>query len=216
MVREWYTHRQFREKKAYPFVIELLNLPIESIDRLLGDMLTETILKIITAIFDGDPEPLFALLIHPKAHETVRWVVVDCLSALILENLLDKDIVILRLQNIVASGTMNQVQGFFTPIACLTINRKLEPLYDIVRAAFKAGMIDSNYMGIALFESGIMKPIEQITQEEGWSPLTDASKELLGWSIYSHENPVPVNIERNAPCPCGSGRKFKRCCIHRL
>ena len=22
-----------------------------------------------------------------------------------------------------------------------------------------------------------------------------------------------VKIKRNAPCPCGSGRKYKRCCI---
>lgn len=24
--------------------------------------------------------------------------------------------------------------------------------------------------------------------------------------------PVPDKVGRNAPCPCGSGRKFKRCC----
>lgn len=29
--------------------------------------------------------------------------------------------------------------------------------------------------------------------------------------------PMPLKsekIERNAPCPCGSGKKYKHCCIH--
>jgi SWIM/SEC-C metal-binding protein len=29
--------------------------------------------------------------------------------------------------------------------------------------------------------------------------------------------PMPVKsvkIDRNAPCPCGSGKKYKKCCIH--
>ena len=25
-------------------------------------------------------------------------------------------------------------------------------------------------------------------------------------------NAEPINIPRNAPCPCGSGKKYKRCC----
>jgi uncharacterized protein YecA (UPF0149 family) len=24
---------------------------------------------------------------------------------------------------------------------------------------------------------------------------------------------VPPKVERNEPCPCGSGRKFKKCCL---
>lgn len=29
--------------------------------------------------------------------------------------------------------------------------------------------------------------------------------------------PMPIKsekIDRNAPCPCGSGKKYKKCCIH--
>lgn len=39
------------------------------------------------------------------------------------------------------------------------------------------------------------------------------------WLIYAEKNaPQPiiqsVNIGRNDPCPCGSGKKFKQCCLH--
>jgi len=35
------------------------------------------------------------------------------------------------------------------------------------------------------------------------------------WLYLSGESPsarTPTNVGRNAPCPCGSGKKFKRCC----
>ncbi|MGL5524174.1 MAG: SEC-C metal-binding domain-containing protein [Aeromonas veronii] len=25
---------------------------------------------------------------------------------------------------------------------------------------------------------------------------------------------VPIKIGRNEPCPCGSGKKYKQCCLH--
>nr|WP_272940578.1 SEC-C metal-binding domain-containing protein [Aeromonas veronii] len=25
---------------------------------------------------------------------------------------------------------------------------------------------------------------------------------------------APIKIGRNEPCPCGSGKKYKQCCLH--
>ncbi|MFM5186264.1 SEC-C metal-binding domain-containing protein [Aeromonas veronii] len=25
---------------------------------------------------------------------------------------------------------------------------------------------------------------------------------------------APIKIDRNTPCPCGSGKKYKQCCLH--
>ncbi len=35
--------------------------------------------------------------------------------------------------------------------------------------------------------------------------------QVLGRDAYDAE-PAPLAVSRNAPCPCGSGRKYKRCC----
>ena len=53
-------------------------------------------------------------------------------------------------------------------------------------------------------------------------PLRPAARPLtpLGNPLPPPGNPVPspgnvartVKVGRNAPCPCGSGRKFKKCC----
>jgi hypothetical protein len=33
------------------------------------------------------------------------------------------------------------------------------------------------------------------------------------WSRPEPARPVPLDEGRNRPCPCGSGKKYKRCCI---
>ncbi|WP_345893530.1 SEC-C metal-binding domain-containing protein [Aeromonas sp. 5HA1] len=25
---------------------------------------------------------------------------------------------------------------------------------------------------------------------------------------------APIKVGRNEPCPCGSGKKYKQCCLH--
>ena len=54
------------------------------------------------------------------------------------------------------------------------------------------------------------------------APLSDAKEDRLGdpdfplnWppERYTPTKPYP-NVGRNDPCPCGSGKKFKKCCLH--
>jgi uncharacterized protein YecA (UPF0149 family) len=33
-----------------------------------------------------------------------------------------------------------------------------------------------------------------------------------GDNLSKNNSPVNANISRNALCPCGSGKKYKRCC----
>jgi uncharacterized protein YecA (UPF0149 family) len=74
---------------------------------------------------------------------------------------------------------------------------------------------------------------------QGFGPLEDATAELSGWHAFTEEGrreraalavdgameddgwtpPQPVvnplrAVGRNDPCPCGSGMKFKKCCLH--
>jgi hypothetical protein len=56
------------------------------------------------------------------------------------------------------------------------------------------------------FPSPSKKELAAMLQPEVQEPLSSADKDLP-----SEPNSAP-KIARNAPCPCGSGRKYKRCC----
>ena len=49
------------------------------------------------------------------------------------------------------------------------------------------------------------------------APLVDSFNDQL--PLFSNERPAPVvrdspKVGRNDPCPCGSGKKYKKCCLH--
>ena len=53
--------------------------------------------------------------------------------------------------------------------------------------------------------------------------FTEANQELLNQKMDDRLKELPnerlirrVKIGRNSPCPCGSGRKFKKCCISKV
>ena len=74
---------------------------------------------------------------------------------------------------------------------------------------------------------------EALLKDRNYQPFRDTVAELSGWYGYSEDfirqkkisqNRVPdflsapaVNsyrdVGRNDPCPCGSGNKFKKCCL---
>ncbi len=57
----------------------------------------------------------------------------------------------------------------------------------------------------------------QLAREEDLQPLTERSEKPMFFSHGGEEGPAPKKREgkkvgRNDPCPCGSGKKYKRCC----
>ncbi len=205
---------KFREKKAYPIVVELLNLPIEAIDRLIGEMITQSLHKVIISVYEGNPEPLFNLLNNHEVDVFIKKVVGSSVSGLIHQKLIDKELVIFRLQEIIASGKMNQDPAFFTALAFMTMESKLLPLYDIVRAAFKIDLISVEMMNVHYFEENLLKSTDEINLKGDLDPINNAVNEIK--NLYLDHAPIPVKIERNALCPCGSNQKFKKCCIRMI
>ena len=85
------------------------------------------------------------------------------------------------------------------------------PLYEYKKEAF------------ILFEIMLAKLRENVTKVLGFSEFRIQPRENLE-PVEEHmpekedippakmTNPISGDIPRNAPCPCGSGKKYKHCC----
>lgn len=224
---------QWREKSAYRHVARFLRRP--EADDILGDATTATCHRVMANLFDGDPNPIYEIIRDADADEFVRSRMFATLTMLVLQGELDRAEVASFLR--VAFGEL-QPQGespvwfgWQTAIAMLALE-ELEPL---AKEAFKRGFIDDMMASPAEFEDDLRRaqagePVEERQREE-YSPFGDVIDELSDWSYFSTEkaldrddgwlpaseamparNPFR-NIGRNDPCPCGSGKKFKKCCL---
>ena len=114
------------------------------------------------------------------------------------------------------------------------------PLMEDIRGWFDEGLIDPSVTGLEWFEKKAATPVEDCLAEAAANEhnryMRDALEEMESWSCYDPSDPgkssgdsatdwpphEPLRggttvrklpkVGRNDPCPCGSGKKYKKCC----
>jgi hypothetical protein len=234
---------EWREKAAYKALARLLRLPPRDVDAIFGDGITTTSHRVMAAVFDGDPEPLYEIIFDPKAEEFIRAGMCEALAVVTLLGELDRAVAGRFLRDafveIRPQAECYVWVGWQSAIAKLGMG----DLKILVKKAFDRGFIDSHILGFDHFEADLRRGIDH--PGEPWLPddrdstlFGDTVEELSGWYCFSeqyrydqerwrrraeadsarsqrHENPFK-GVGRNAPCPCGSGKKFNKCCLATL
>lgn len=94
---------------------------------------------------------------------------------------------------------------------------------EAIRAAFKADLVDISVMGDledVEIELGFRSHRETPRPKIQWSrDLPGMADTNQGESIFDRAAPKTItnpfkHTGRNDPCPCGSGKKFKKCCLN--
>ena len=226
---------QWREKPAYRTLARFLRRP--GVELILGSATTETSHRVMANVFDGDPRPIRDIIQDPNADEFVRSRMFDALVILAFRGELDRTEIsdFLRscfndLQPREFSAVWDGWQG---AIALLGL-ADLQPL---VQEAFRNDFIDDTITSIKDFEDDLRRalagdPLESWRRSE-FEPFGDVVEELSDWAAFQPKQPrkhtagdrrpdpwpaTPArnpfrNVGRNDPCPCGSGKKFKKCCL---
>jgi hypothetical protein len=226
---------QWQEKSAYRTIARFLRRP--DIGLILDDATTVTSHRVLASVFDGDPRPIYDIIRDPEADEFVRGRAFDALVILVFRGDLDRTAVADFLR-----AAFDELQprdmcfvwdGWQGAVALLALV-ELEPL---AREAFRLGFIDEMSTSLKNFEDDLKRacagnPLHPWQHEE-YEPFGDVIEELSGWAGFKPKqhrdqiassprpNPWPAmpahnpfrNVGRNDPCPCGSGKKFKKCCI---
>jgi hypothetical protein len=227
-----------RDSRAFPALMRILRLPEERLDPLLGDGLTQTIKRVAIGSFNGDADALFSLMADSEADEYARLEMFGVVAFLAFENRID----IAGVKRFLARFDDERLAppldmawcGWEDAIALLGL-RDFAPR---VEAAWKDGRTPEGFSDPKYFFSDLKRAktqwndpqrfkdehglgyIEDIADELAWidsgdseSGDTDARYEPNFWTPQTtYINPLR-HIGRNDPCPCGSGKKAKRCCL---
>ena len=83
---------EWRENAAYRPLARLLRLPRRDADAIFGDGITTTSHRVMAAVFDGDPEPLYDIILDPSAEEFIRAGMCEALAMVTVRGELDRTV----------------------------------------------------------------------------------------------------------------------------
>ncbi|HWG03893.1 MAG TPA: DUF1186 domain-containing protein [Beijerinckiaceae bacterium] len=227
-----------RDLEACQPLLRLLRRPIDDIHFLLGDAITESLAKITAGVFDGDVDALFGAIVDRSLNEFIRAALLGAATLLAWDGQIERG----RMQQFLADFYGQRLAddddyvwiGWLESIALLGL-RVLAPL---VHSAWDEGRIPEGVLERRHFEQDLAEaeraPADLSRFNQANLGYIDDVLESLDWcrhreSAADSEFQEPLltdlappmvpfinpmrNVGRNDPCPCGSGKKAKKCCL---
>ena len=248
-----YLAAEMRDGGFEPVMLDLLRLPIEQIDGLIGDTLTMDMGRCLASVHQGDGAPLRALAADHGLDIYARLAAVDGLrvrkmegdadpgdTAAFLFDLAQKLAVVLRAYPPPRNTPYDRIEDdeFFNALVCTLADLGATQYWPAIEQWHRDGLIDPFVDDIdnlreTLFASretrldGMHKPHyvrDAVAEMSWWACFTEDDYEddldtidRDGLNRYGESLAAPFvreqpKVGRNDPCPCGSLKKYKKCC----
>ena len=193
---------EWREKSAYRPLAALLRLPPDELDDILGEAVDTTSHRVMAAVFDGDPAPLYDIIRDPEADEAARSRMVEALAMVTLRGELAREETGRFLRACFTELPQRECfvwDGWQNAIAMLG----LVELAPLVKRAFERGFIDPRVMEYEDFETELRRvldggPTPGWQDEREFELFGDTIEELAGWAYPDPDEEADESGERRA------------------
>ena len=229
----------FREIRAYDYVIRIASLPDEQAHDLLGDTITEDFGRILASVCDGNIEPIKEIIEDSSLDEYVRGQRLESLLILLNNGVVSREQLVFYVKELFNGKLEVDYSSVWDslPRICSLIHPK--GLEDEIRRAVADEKVMEIIAGLDYMERQLNRPIKEVLDElkedEPYSIVSESDVySLQGWvgadfeedfedayvEDYEDNDEILLNtpfkresfVGRNDPCPCGSGKKYKKCC----
>jgi hypothetical protein len=224
-----------RDAAFAPAILDLMKLPPELIDLLLGESaLTESVGRCLASVWHGDDDAIRELARDKGRDDFVRVAAAEAIVVRAIEGDADMDSVsalvfsILQDSAVLPPPAMVSARGksdrnAYDPF----FNMLLSTLTDLGACQYwpqieqwdRDGLIDPMHEKLESLRETIFSSRE-VRLERMFKPhyVRDTVAEMSWWACFHEPEPpetyirAQAKIGRNDPCPCNSGKKFKKCC----
>jgi len=234
-----YLLAQFRETRAFKPLCATLRFTDRVLEGTWSDVIAGDMGNILASVYDGDDSPLRDLVSDPAVDEFVRGAAVpSAYACLLLAGEIRLEDLEAYVEHLLSEGLEREPSYVWDGWTGLCANLGFARLVPQLQRAIDEYLCDPEGYRyddlIARASSG-----EVSVREDTHRLIDDAIAETSGWYLWGGEvakaraeaganrssarNPKASEpryaeprsgpkIGRNDPCPCGSGRKFKKCC----
>ena len=119
-------------------------------------------------------------------------------------------------------GKLQEDCSYIWPsIVCCAVEIGAIELQDDIKNAFENDYIELLTIDLEYANEEILKNNEtglnHLKKNHHYSPIKNTISDMSWWACFTEKKRnIASNkkkIGRNEPCPCGSGKKYKKCCL---
>ena len=209
---------QFREKRAYPLIVNFFSTPGDVSLEVTGDVVTEYLRRILASVCEGDDSLIKQLAENESADEFVRGAALEALACLVATGKKSREEVLGYYKVLLQSELSKRSPFFCAEIVSAATDLYPEEIYEEIKQAFEKDMVDETILDLKFVDQKLAQGKEEVLAElrdKRNGPIVDTIKEMEWWAGFrepSQKQVTKKKVGRNEPCPCGSGKKHKKCC----
>lgn len=232
-----YLLAQFQEFRAYPLLVKIFSAPGELAFDLAGDVVTDDLGRILASVSDGDMSGMASLVENELANEYVRSAALDGLLTLVVCGRRSRDEVMTYFRGLFRTLERTPSMAWDSLAAACADLCPME-VAENLRQAYDEGLINPGFITWEEITEELAKGPQATLRrvENRYTLINDVIEEMEWWPCFHEDeesfedddaclDPMLADLEvpepyrrtqpkvgRNEPCPCGSGKKFKKCC----
>ena len=232
---------EFKEPKAFPYLIDLLNKDEEMVEYILGDDYPGYVPRLLASTYNGDDKELFEIIENNQINEFVRCSTLQTFAILYLYEIKDRKFLVTYLKKLLDERNKEDNSYLYEEIIEEVSHLKLTELAEDVnkimyiieneeeREELKEELTNGEKINKNIYP---FKPFYEFIYDtigimEGWQCFRYIEDEefensddykICKYIIQKREDKhfdTKIDIGRNDLCYCGSGKKYKKCCINK-
>jgi hypothetical protein len=228
---------KWREESAWPVFRKLFSLPGDNGYDLLGDLITEDGSVLLAMVGSNRREELRTLVEDEKLEKYCRNACIDALTCLVVWGESPRAEHVPWLRELL-TGKLRDVpanEHAFGGVVSAACDLEAWELRPEIEAAYERNVVDDCFIDLKFFldcQTGKHRsqwqafcdrhqPVTDVAAATKWLDNPPPKREPLLPPMAEDLNVIadsttpyiaPAKVGRNEPCPCSSGKKFKKCC----
>jgi len=230
---------QFREIRAYPLLVRFASLPGDLLDSLCGDFITEDLGRILASVCGGELAGIQSLIENESTDEWVRGAALSSLVTLVAAGQKDRDEIMSYFASLYRGRLERKWSHVWDALVSYSSDLHSAELLPDIERAYEDELVDPGFITLGNVKRDLAMGQEHVLARLAYNPhrrlVSDTVAEMEWWACFHQDragNTVPTasvsgappsapsppikrgtpKIGRNEPCPCGSGKKYKKCC----
>lgn len=228
---------QYGYKEAFPLILKLISTDSEILEGLIGDVITEGLNNIIYSLYNGDLEALENYLFLPNVNSFAKGAVVNVLVQLYLDGEVKQEWLMDLFKRMIYMQPHEDYEVRTLVIGGICDCHFVSMLPDIAYL-YEQELVDEFVYGRYEDCFDYMFSYNK-AHRTGCCKIENIEEELRYWAMFEQDEKKKAynyrNLEKalrkayipteqikkqgkiypNDPCPCGSGKKYKKCCMNR-